>query len=105
MDSISLKLIDRKGLKTQIYTFKDILEIMRKENKELSFKFDLAVDKIYKLESLFKISENQKSLLERNFESQKIIIQNQKIRARKNKLYFFGGGLAVGVLAFAILVN
>lgn len=105
MDSISLKLIERNSLKRQAYTFSDIFKIMTKESTELSFKFDLANDKAVKYKSLFDVSNFQNDLLKKNFESQKIIIKNNKIQARKNKLYFFGGGMSVGIIVFAVLLN
>ena len=105
MDSISLKLIDRKNLVKQRFSYLDIFKSLRLENQELKYKFDLSNSQALKYKDLFKIEVDQKKLALENFESQKSITKNVKIKARKDKLLFFGGGLAVGITIFALLAN
>lgn len=105
MDSVSLKLIDRNSLRAQILAFSNTIEVMKKENRELASKFELSNgnSKLYK--SLFDTAERQRFLYQKSFENQEIITKNNKRKSRKNMLYFFGSGVAVGVVIFAVLLN
>ncbi|MCK4500605.1 hypothetical protein KAU11_08905 [Candidatus Babeliales bacterium] len=78
---------------------------MKKENRELASKFELSNgnSKLYK--SLFDTAERQRFLYQKSFENQEIITKNNKRKSRKNMLYFFGSGVAVGVVIFAVLLN
>lgn len=105
MDSVSVKLIDRKSLLTENYTFSEIYKKLELENNELRLKFDLSQSQAFKYKSLFDITLEQKEKALENFESQKIITSNVKAKARRNGLLYFGGGLVIGVTVFAVLVN
>jgi hypothetical protein len=83
----------------------DITINLNKQIKLLSDKSDLNQSTALKYKSLFDISEQQKTAALENFESQKIISSNIKAKARKNGLLFFGGGVSIGFLVFAVLVK
>jgi hypothetical protein len=83
----------------------DITINLNKQIKLLSDKSDLNQSTALKYKSLFAISEQQKTAALENFESQKIISSNIKTKARKNGLLFFGGGVSIGFLVFAVLVK
>lgn len=105
MDSVSVKLIDRKSLLTQNLTFSEIYKKLELENKELRLNFNLSQSQVFKYKSLYDITLEQKEKALENFESQKIITTNVKAKARRNGLLYFGGGLVIGVTVFAVLVN
>ena len=85
MDTISFKLIERNSLIGLNSTLGELLSTLQDKNYE---------------------AETKKSLLlSENFIDQKQMTANNKRAARRNGLYLFGGGVAVGFVVFALLVN
>jgi hypothetical protein len=105
MDSISLKLIDRNHLKREIKTLGDLALVIEEKNAQLEQKVEIAVAHAASWGEVFDNVSAQNRLLIKNFEAQKELTTIHKKRARRNALLFFGGGLAVGFTAFAILIN
>lgn len=104
MDTISLRLIDRKSLLSESVTFKSIFENLHKENSLLNANFLTLTQTSndYKL-ALYK-TEEQLELLQENLDAQIEITKNNKKKARRNGLLLFGGGITVGVVGLALLL-
>jgi hypothetical protein len=105
MDSISLKLIQRNFLIKENTSLNKINFNLSGQINALSEKSDLNNLRAVKYRSLFELTEQQKSAALENFESQKIITENVRKKARRNGLLFMGGGFSLGFLAFAVLVR
>jgi hypothetical protein len=105
MDTISVKLIERKGLLSQNSSFEYLFKTIQDKNDELIAK-NLNISKTALKWQILYESETKKSLLlSENFNTQKQITVNNKRKARRNGLYLFGGGVSVGVVIFALLMN
>jgi len=104
MDSISLRLIDRKSLLSESITYKSIFENLQQENRLLKANFLTLTQTSndYKL-ALFK-TEEQINLFQENLNAQVEITKNNKKKARRNGLLLFGGGITVGVVGLALLL-
>lgn len=105
MDSISVKMIHRNFLIKENMSLTDITINLKTQLSETETKSRLYKETALKYKSLFSISEQQKNAALDNYESQKIITGNIKAKARKNGLLLFGGGVSIGFLVFAVLVN
>jgi Flp pilus assembly protein TadB len=104
MDTISLRLIERKSLKVQNSTLLSLYNNEKEKNKQTQDKSDLIQNDALKWQNLYYKTEGQKRITENNVDLQKI----ETKKARSNGLKFFGGGVIVGVALFTtalILIN
>lgn len=98
MDSIAVKLIDRNILIKRVDTMQALIDNLNSQNEALEVKSNLNASQAQAYKDLFNITTDQKEILE---------ALNKKIKrkALKDKFLFFGGGLSLGGLAFAILTR
>lgn len=105
MDSISVKLLHRNYLIKENMSLGNISNNLAGQVQAIQDKASLYSSQSLKYKSLFDISEAQKNAALESLEAQKIITKNVKAKARKNGLLYFGGGLSIGFLVFAVLVD
>lgn len=105
MDTISFKLIERKSLLSQNLSFGSLFRVLQDKNDELVQKTINLSNTSLKWQLLYESETKKSLLLSENFTDQKQITVNVKRRARRNGLYLFGGGVAVGITVFALLAN
>ena len=105
MDTISFKLIERKSLLGQNLSFGELFKVLQDKNDELVDKTLNLSNTSLKWQLLYENETKKSLLLDENIKDQKQITVNVKRRARRNGLYLFGGGVAVGIVIFAVLVK
>ncbi len=105
MDSISFKLIERNSLISQNLSLGKLIRVLQDKNDELVQKTLKLSNTSLKWQLLYEKESEKSLLLTENIIDQKQITVNTKRRARRNGLYLFGGGVAVGITVFAILVD
>ena len=105
MDSISYKLIDRKSILKENLSLGDLLLILQAKNDQLLEKSQALERTVDNWRVLYVKSEAQKAQFYEALESQREITTNVKIKARRNGLILFGGGVSVGIAAFLIFGN
>ena len=103
MDSLTVKLIDRKGLKIETERLNLLTELNEKTLQELKVKIDLLEDKTNKFKDIIQIQESQKEEALRLLETQKSISTVYKKKARKNAIFGIGSGFVLGFFAVLAL--
>lgn len=104
MDSISLRLIDRKSLLSESITYKSIFTNLQQENSLLNANFLTLTQTSNDYKLALKKTEEQLGLLQENLNAQVEITKNNKKKARRNGLLLFGGGITVGLVGLVLLL-
>lgn len=104
MDTISLRLIDRKSLLSESFTYKSIFENLQQENSLLNANLLTLTQTSNDYRLALLKTEEQLDLLQENLDAQVEITKNNKKKARRNGLLLFGGGVTVGVIGLALLL-
>lgn len=105
MDLNAEKLLDRKGLIIENMTLGQIAKTLEDRAKAIEEKSDLYKKSFETSEALRLKAEAQISLLNASLDNQVQLTKNAKKKARRNGLLLFGGGLTVGVVGLAVLLN
>ena len=105
MDTITFKLIERKGLISEFDTTKKILTNSESKVLVLSEKNETLTSTANKWKTLYEKTEEQNSIYQDNLELTEALVKSERKRGRKRALYAFGGGVTIGVVIFAVLIN
>lgn len=98
MDTISVKLIERKSLINENKQLSGLYLNEKEKVKVLDDKIKILEENALKLELINTKTELQLKLTEENFETQKDLTK----KARRSGLKLFGGGLLIGASVVAI---
>jgi hypothetical protein len=104
MDLSAEKLIERKGLLNEKKTLNELVKNLKAQAEASGVKSELLNVSFNTSESLRLKAEAQITLLNGSLANQVQITTNNKRKARRNGLILFGGGVAVGVTVFALLL-
>lgn len=105
MDTIAFKLIDRKTLKSQSLTLSQLYKVLNEKNKVIEEQLDISKKSSTKWQILYEKAKAQGSIYQNSIKQQEEILKQTKKKHRRRSLMLFGGGVAVGVSVFAILIN
>lgn len=105
MDTISFKLIDRKTLKKESITLGELYKVINEKNKVLEEQVYIYKNSTSKWQILYEKSKAQNTILDNSIQIQKDLLKQTKKKHRRNSFMLFGGGVAIGVTIFALLIN
>lgn len=105
MDSVSVRLIDRKAVKKENLSLMDLIAICERENSELEDKVVTYEGLVLKWQAQYLDTEKQRALATDNYEKQILITEETKKRSRKKGLVLFSGGVTIGVVAVLVLTR